>query len=59
MGTLKTNWKKKLNKALVRVEKVVIMEIRKSIDQQRKLRNQIQNKEQTNKPKLLNNETKK
>ena len=36
MWRLMTNWKKKLNKALVRVEKVVIMEVRKMLDQQRK-----------------------
>ena len=36
MVRLKTNAKKKLNKALIRVEKVVVMEIRKNIDQQRK-----------------------
>lgn len=36
MSRLKTNWKKKLNKALSRVEKVVIMEIRKMLEQQKK-----------------------
>lgn len=36
MGRLKTNAKKKLNKALVRVEKVVIMTVRNQVQQQRK-----------------------
>ena len=36
MARLKTNAKKKLNKALYRVEKVVIMDVRKMLDQQRK-----------------------
>jgi hypothetical protein len=36
MSRLKTNAKKKLNKALTRVEKVVVMEIRRNIEQQRK-----------------------
>lgn len=36
MGRLKTNAKKKLNKALVRVEKVVVMSIRNQVQQQRK-----------------------
>jgi hypothetical protein len=36
MTKLKTNAKKKVNKARVRVEKVVIMEIRNHIAQQRK-----------------------
>lgn len=36
MSRLKTNWKKKLNKALIRVEKVVIMDIRKNLEQQKK-----------------------
>lgn len=36
MARLKTNAKKKLNKALVRVEKVVVMNIRNQIQQQRK-----------------------
>lgn len=36
MGKMKTNGKKKLNKALTRVEKVVIMDIRRQLEQQRK-----------------------
>ena len=36
MARLRTNAKKKLNKALYRVEKVVIMWVRKMIEQQRK-----------------------
>lgn len=36
MARLKTNAKKKLNKALVRVEKVVVMSIRNQVQQQRK-----------------------
>lgn len=36
MTRLKTNARKKLRKALNRVEKVVIMEIRKQLEQQRK-----------------------
>lgn len=41
MPRLKTNAKKKLNKALARVERVVIMDIRKSIEQQRKWKAEI------------------
>lgn len=41
MARLKTNAKKKLNKALARVERVVIMDIRKSIEQQRKWKAEI------------------
>lgn len=36
MGRFKTNSRKKLRKALTRVNKVVIMEIRKQLEQQRK-----------------------
>jgi len=36
MWRLKSNAKKKLNKALFRVEKVVIMDIRKMLEQQKK-----------------------
>lgn len=36
MSRLKTQWKKKLKKALARVERVVVMDIRKGIEQQRK-----------------------
>lgn len=38
---LKTQGKKKLNKALVRVERVVVMEIRKNIEQQRKWKSEM------------------
>ena len=41
MARLKTNAKRKINKALTRVEKVVIMDVRKSLEQQ-KLRGDIQ-----------------
>ena len=36
MARLKTNAKRKLNKALTRVEKVVIMDVRRMLEQQRK-----------------------
>ena len=36
MWKLQTNWRKKLKKALRRVSKVVIMDIRKQVEQQRK-----------------------
>lgn len=36
MTRLKTNAKKKLRKALVRVEKVVVMNVRNQLQQQRK-----------------------
>lgn len=36
MARLKTWAKKKLNKARVRVEKVILMEMRRNIEQQRK-----------------------
>lgn len=48
MTRLTTNAKKKLNKALVRVEKVVIMEIRRGIEQQRKWKAEVM-KRQTEK----------
>lgn len=41
MARLKTNAKKKLNKALIRVEKTVIMDVRKSIEMQRKWKAEI------------------
>lgn len=41
MSRLRTNWKKKLNKALFRVEKTVIMEIRRNLEQQRKWKAQV------------------
>lgn len=44
MSRLRTNGKKKLTKALVRVEKVVIMETRKNIEQQRKRKAKVVNK---------------
>jgi len=43
MVRLKTNAKKKLNKALVRVEKVVIMDVRKSLEQQKKWKAKVEN----------------
>ena len=36
MWGMQTNWKKKLRKALRRVDKVVIMDIRRQLEQQRK-----------------------
>lgn len=41
---LKTKAKKKLNKALVRVEKVVIMDVRNSLEQQKKRKAKVMNK---------------
>ncbi len=41
MARLRTNWRKKLNKALSRVERVVIMQIRKHIEQQKKWKAQL------------------
>lgn len=43
MARLKTWAKNKLNKALIRVEKVILMEMRKSIDQQRKRKAKVMN----------------
>lgn len=43
MSRLKTNAKKKLNKALVRVEKVVIMDTRKNLEQQKKWKAKVMN----------------
>jgi len=43
MARLKTNAKKKLNKALYRVEKVVIMDVRKMLEQQRKWKAKVLN----------------
>ncbi len=40
---LRTNAKKKLNKALVRVEKVVIMDTRKNLEQQKKWKAKVMN----------------
>ena len=44
MTRLKTNAKKKLNKALFRVEKVVIMDVRKNLEQQKKWKVKVMNK---------------
>ncbi|HOQ78795.1 MAG TPA: hypothetical protein PKX34_00110 [Candidatus Absconditabacterales bacterium] len=43
MGRLKTMGKKKLNKALSRVEKVVIMDTRKMLEQQKKWKAKVVN----------------
>ena len=44
MWRLKTQWKKKKNKALFRVEKVVIMDTRKSLEQQKKWKSKVVNR---------------
>lgn len=44
MSRLKTNAKKKVNKALRRVEKVVIMDVRNSLEQQKKRKAKVMNK---------------
>jgi hypothetical protein len=44
MSRLRTNAKRKVNKALVRVEKTVIMDVRKSLEQQRKRKAKVMNK---------------
>ncbi|WP_275052393.1 hypothetical protein [Candidatus Vampirococcus lugosii] len=44
MSRLRTNGRKKMNKALCRVEKVVIMQIRRQIEQQKKWKAQIMRK---------------
>lgn len=41
---LKTKAKKKLNKALTRVEKTVIMDVRNSLEQQKKRKAKVMNK---------------
>lgn len=46
MSRLKTNGKKKLNKALRRVERVVIMDIRKQLEQQRKWKAEVVKRQQ-------------
>lgn len=46
MWRLKTNAKYKLNKALTRVEKVVILDIRKGLEQQRKWKAKVVNRQQ-------------
>jgi len=43
MVRLKTRAKRKLNKALTRVEKVVIMDVRKSLEQQKKWKAKVMN----------------
>ena len=43
MARLKTNAKRKLNKALTRVEKVVIMDVRRMLEQQRKWKAKVMN----------------
>lgn len=47
MTRLKTRAKRKLNKALVRVEKVVLMETRKNLEQQRKWKAKVENSRST------------
>ncbi len=44
MTRLKTNAKRKLNKALFRVEKVVIMDVRRNLEQQKKRKAKVMNK---------------
>ena len=44
MARLKTNAKRKINKALTRVEKTVIMDVRKSLEQQKKRKAKVMNK---------------
>ena len=44
MTRLKTNAKQKLNKALRRVEKVVIMDVRRNLEQQKKWKAKVMNK---------------
>ncbi len=46
MWRLKTNAKKKLRKALLRVEKVVIMDTRKMLEQQKKWKAKVVNSKQ-------------
>lgn len=46
MSKLKTNAKKKLNKARTRVEKVVILDIRRGLEQQKKWQAKITNRKQ-------------
>ena len=47
MARLKTNAKKKLKKALIRVEKTVIMDVRKNLDQQKKWKAKVVNSKPT------------
>jgi len=44
---LRTNAKRKLKKALVRVEKTVIMDVRKNLDQQKKWKAKVVNSKPT------------
>lgn len=44
MTRLKTNAKRKLHKALFRVEKVVIMDVRRNLEQQKKWKAKVMNK---------------
>ena len=44
MSRLRTNAKKKINKALVRVERTVIMDVRRSLEQQKKRKTKVMNK---------------
>jgi hypothetical protein len=44
MGRLKTKARKKLRQALTRVEKVVIMDIRKMLEQQKKRKAKVVNR---------------
>lgn len=44
MARLRTNGKRKVNKALTRVEKTVIMDVRKSLEQQKKRKAKVMNK---------------
>jgi hypothetical protein len=43
MVRLKTRAKRKLNKALTRVEKVVIMDVRRALEQQKKWKAKVMN----------------
>ena len=43
MARLRTNAKRKLNKALTRVEKVVVMDVRKMLEKQRKWKAKVMN----------------
>jgi len=47
MARLKTNAKRKLKKALIRVEKTVIMDVRKNLDQQKKWKAKVVNSKPT------------
>jgi len=49
MVRLKTNAKRKLKKALIRVEKTVIMDVRKNLDQQKKWKAKVVNSKTTTK----------